>query len=125
MDNFNLSLVVLISGLLVVFLVLILLTALIWCYGKIVSSVGGKGGSKQSKKEDAPKSAAAPKASAAVKKAAPKAASGIPGEIIAVIAAAVASLEGGSKYVIRGIKRSKPSRSAWGTAGVMDNTRPF
>ena len=122
--DMNLSLVVLISGLLVVFLVLILLTALIWCYGKIVSSVSGKGGKKQSGKEEQPKQAApkaAPKASASVK----KATSGIPGEIIAVIAAAIASLEGGGKYVIRGIKRSKPSRSAWGTAGVLENTRPF
>ena len=118
--DMNLSLVVLISGLLVVFLVLILLTALIWCYGQIVSGVSGKGGKKQSGKEEQPKQAA-PKASVSVK----KAASGIPGEIIAVIAAAIASLEGSGRYVIRGIKRSKPSRSAWGTAGVLENTRPF
>lgn len=123
--DMNLSLVVLISGILVVFLVLIVLTTLIWCYGKIVSSVGGKGGKKQNKTEEPSKPVAAPKASSAVKKAAPKAFSGIPGDIIAVIAAAVASLEGGNKYVIRGVKRSKSSRSAWGNAGVLDNTRPF
>lgn len=125
MDNLGLSLVVLISGLLVVFLVLILLTALIWLYGNIVSNISGKGGTKQNKAEKKPEPVAAPKAIAPVKKASAEAKPGIPGEIIAVIAAAVASLEGGSKYVIRGVKRSKPSRSAWGTAGVMDNTRPF
>ena len=125
MDNLGLSLVVLISGLLVVFLVLILLTGLIKLYGTIVSNISGKGGTKQNKTEKKPAPAAAPKAIAPVKKASAEAKPGIPGEIIAVIAAAVASLEGGSKYVIRGVKRSKPSRSAWGTAGVMDNTRPF
>ncbi len=125
MDNLALSLVVLISGLLVVFLVLILLTGLIWLYGAVVSNISGKGGKKQDKTEKKPQPVAAPKAATSVKKAAPASKAGIPGEIIAVIAAAVASLEGGSKYVIRGVKRSKSSRSAWGTAGVMDNTRPF
>lgn len=125
MENLNLALVVLISGLLVVFLMLLLLTALIWLYGKIISSAGGKGGKKQDKPEKKPESAAAPKASSALKQATVEPKNGIPSEIIAVIAAAVASLEGGSKYTIRGIKRSKPARSAWGNAGVMDNTRPF
>ena len=125
MDNMELSLVILISGLLVVFLVLIMLTYLIQFFGVIVSRISGKSGTggKQDKAEKRPEPAA-PKA-AAVKKASVKEKSGIPGEIIAAIAAAVASLEDGGKYVIRGIKRSKPSRSTWGTAGIMENTRPF
>ena len=53
----------------------------------------------------------------------------IPGEIIAAISAAVASVCGGNA-VIRGIKRvSKPAagsrRGAWGDAGVTQNTTPF
>ena len=76
----------------------------------------------------APKAAPAP----AAKPAAPaaKADNGsIPGEIIAAISAAVASVCGGNA-VIRGIKRvSKPAagsrRGAWGEAGVREHTTPF
>lgn len=50
-------------------------------------------------------------------------------EIIAVISAAVASIyEGtGKKPVIRAIRRSsnKSERSAWATAGIIENTRAF
>ena len=53
----------------------------------------------------------------------------IPGEIIAAISAAVATVCGGNA-VIRGIKRvSKPAagsrRGAWGDAGVREHTTPF
>ena len=56
-------------------------------------------------------------------------AGGIPGEIIAAIAAAVASLEG-EGAVIRGIRRiaapaAKSRRGAWGDAGVREHTTPF
>ena len=73
-----------------------------------------------------------PEAPFAAKPAAPaaKADNGsIPGEIIAAISAAVASVCGGNA-VIRGIKRvSKPAagsrRGAWGDAGVREHTTPF
>ena len=52
---------------------------------------------------------------------------GIPGEVIAAIAAAVYCAEGVSLSAVRSIRRVKSgsSRSAWGMAGVLDNTRPF
>ena len=52
---------------------------------------------------------------------------GISEEVIAVISAAVATLYMGSskKPVIRAIKKSNGRRSAWGNAGVANNTRAF
>ena len=52
---------------------------------------------------------------------------GISEEVIAVISAAVATLYMGSskKPVIKAIKKSNGRRSAWGNAGVANNTRSF
>ena len=54
---------------------------------------------------------------------------GIPGEVIAAISAAVATVMG-SGAVIHGIRRvSKPAagsrRGSWGDAGVREHTTPF
>ena len=49
----------------------------------------------------------------------------IPGEIIAVIAAAVDAVYGEKPHKIRSVKRERPARSAWSRAGAMQNTRPF
>ena len=50
---------------------------------------------------------------------------GIPEEVVAVIAAAVASVYGKSgRAKIKSIKKAG-GRSAWANAGVLDNTRPF
>ena len=52
---------------------------------------------------------------------------GISEEVIAVISAAVATLYMGSskKPVLKAIKKSNGRRSAWGNAGVANNTRAF
>ena len=53
---------------------------------------------------------------------------GISNEILAVIAAAVASLsdeESGKRYVVRGVKRVSSGRPVWSAAGLLENTRPF
>ena len=74
----------------------------------------------------APKKEAAP---APVKAAAPKAPvveAGIPGEVVAAIAAAIACMDGGEHYTLRSVKRTRVSgRSAWGQAGVVAYTEPF
>lgn len=50
----------------------------------------------------------------------------IPEEVIAVIAAAVATYAApGTKTRIKSIKKANGGRSAWANAGVLDNTRPF
>lgn len=49
------------------------------------------------------------------------------GELVAVISAAVAAMYAGStkKPVIKAIKKSSGRRSAWANAGISDNTRVF
>ena len=80
----------------------------------------------------APAAPAAAPAAPAAKPAAPAAKAdngGIPGEVIAAISAAVATVMG-SGAVIHGIRRvSKPAagsrRGSWGDAGVREHTTPF
>ena len=123
---------VVITSVALVFGMLVALCLIITLEGKIFDAISVK-----KNPPKAPKAASASKAAApAPKPAAPKAeapiqaaAGGIPGEIIAAIAAAVASLEG-EGAVIRGIRRiaapaAKSRRGAWGDAGVREHTTPF
>ena len=123
---------VVITSVALVFGMLVALCLIITLEGKIFDAISAK-----KNPPKAPKAASASKAAApAPKPAAPKAeapvqsaAGGIPGEIIAAIAAAVASLEG-EGAVIRGIRRiaapaAKSRRGAWGDAGVREHTTPF
>ena len=121
---------VVLTSITLVFAMLVALCLIITLEGKIFDNINNK----KNDKPAAPKAPAAPAATAApaAKPAAPaaKADNGsIPGEIIAAISAAVASVCGGNA-VIRGIKRvSKPAagsrRGAWGDAGVREHTTPF
>lgn len=121
--------VVVATGLILVFGVLILLYLLITLEGIIFTAIDQK---KKGVKAKAPAKTAEPaqaKAAAPVKAAAPKAPvveAGISGEIVAAIAAAVACMENGGRYVVRSVKRAKKSgRNAWGQAGVNSYTEPF
>ena len=99
--------VVVATGLILVFGVLVLLYLLITLEGIIFTSVDRK-------KKGAP----APKA--------PVVEAGIPGEVVAAIAAAIACMDGGEHYTLRSVKRTRVSgRSAWGQAGVVAYTEPF
>lgn len=121
---------VVLTSITLVFAMLVALCLIITLEGKIFDNINNK----KNGKPAAPKAPASPaaKAAPAAKPAAPaaKADNGsIPGEIIAAISAAVASVCGGNA-VIRGIKRvSKPAagsrRGAWGDAGVREHTTPF
>ena len=120
---------VVITSVSLVFGMLVALCLIITLEGKIFDAMNAKKNPpKAPKAASAPKAAApAPKAEAPVQAAAP--AGGIPGEIIAAIAAAVASLEG-EGAVIRGIRRiaapaAKSRRGAWDDAGVREHTTPF
>ena len=113
---------VVLTSITLVFAMLVALCLIITLEGKIFDAINNKKNSKPPAAKAAP--AAKPAAPAA------KADNGsIPGEIIAAISAAVASVCGGNA-VIRGIKRvSKPAagsrRGAWGEAGVREHTTPF
>ena len=114
------------TGILIVFAMLVLLVIILMIFGGVMNAFNHK--------EKAPK---APKVKVEKKKiekkpapaSAPSAVVADDDEIIAVIAAAVnAMYEGsGKKPVIRAIRQSKQNsaRSAWGFAGVFENTRAF
>lgn len=134
MTEFETALIVLIAGLVIVFAVLFLLIGIIKGYGTIILSVTkSREAKRQAKKEKA--NAAA---QAAVKKetapapvqAAPAAVTepaqdGIPGDVIAAIAAAVDFMYGAGTHIVTGVKRVAPNRSAWASAGMIESTRPF
>ena len=113
--------VVVATGLILVFGVLVLLYLLITLEGIIFTSVDRK-----KKGAPAPKKEAAP---APVKAAAPKAPVVETGQargVAAAIAAAIACMDGGEHYTLRSVKRTRVSgRSAWGQAGVVAYTEPF
>ena len=128
MENMDTALVVLVTGLVVVFAVLILLTAIIKIYGTIVSKAQNK--TAQAKPSKAAEKTAPKSPVTAAVPAAPAAAAveaGIPGEVVAAIAAAVVSVseEEHKGYAVKSIKRTAGSRPVWSMAGLMDNTRPF
>ena len=125
-NKVTLSLTILLTGLVVVFLVLIVLTEIIKLYGTLVHNATNKN-KKPKPVEKAQEPAPAPVSTPVpAAPAAPAVEDGIPGEIVAAIAAAVYCTEGASVSAIKSIRRSRSaSRSAWGMAGVMENTRPF
>ena len=120
----------LITGLIVVFLILVILVAFLWAMGKLLNlNIKRK-----------PKAAkAAPAQSAAAPAPAPAPAAAAPaeteeyydeddGEIIAVIAAAIAAYgeSEGKQYRIASVrKQDRAKRSSWSAAGISENTRPF
>lgn len=121
--------VVVATGLILVFGVLVLLYLLISLEGVVFSAIDQKKkGTPVQKSAPAPKKEPAPAPSPVVKSAAkaPAVQEGIPGEVIAAISAALVCMEGGAGYTLRSVKRVKASgRSAWGQAGINAYTEPF
>jgi len=121
----QLSLTVMLTGLVIVFVMLVILTFIIKGYGAAVSKI--------QKKFEAQKDVAAatkvPAASHSVilqKVALPVAETGIPAEVVAAISAAVYMMYGTSASTVTSIRRAvQPNRSAWSMAGLLENTRPF
>lgn len=112
--------VVTITGIVLVFLILILLMAIITLEGKIFDSMNAK---KKAAKEAAKAPAAQPAAPVqqAATAPAPQVEEGIPGDVIAAIMAAIHAM-GNGKYTLKAVRRSK---NGWGNAGVNDTTAPF
>lgn len=123
-QNTDLMWSTLVTGLIVVFLILVILVIFLWGLGKVMNL---KKKSKAKETESDPEKAAAP-----VVRAAPieedEYEEEDDGEIIAVIAAAVAAYgeAEGKQYKIASVrKREKALRSNWSAAGISENTRPF
>ena len=109
---------VVITGIVVVFIGLVLLILLVSIYGKIFDVINGRAARKAEEAE---------KAAEAAKAVAPVVEDGIEEETVAVIMAAISAMssEEGKKLVLKSVKTAKPQRPAWSTAGIIDNTRPF
>ena len=119
--------VVTITGIVLVFAILVLLMAIIALEGKIFDGMNAKKAA--AKAAAAPKAAAKPAAPAAKPAAAhapaaapaPSVEAGIPGDVVAAIMAAVYAL-GNGKYTLKAVRRGA---NGWGKAGVNDTTAPF
>lgn len=121
---------VVLTSITLVFAMLIALCLIITLEGKLFDLKNNKPAKPKPQAPAAPAAKAAPAPTA--KPAAPAAKAdngGIPGEVIAAISAAVATVMGFGA-VIHGIRRvSKPAagsrRGSWGDAGVREHTTPF
>ena len=121
---------VVITGLVVVFLALVLLIIFVQIFGKIFSGIA-----KKEKKVSNPDIIIpVPQTSApenVTRAASEPDLSGDDDEVIAVISAAVAMMAArdGKKYAVRSINRTENRRrssgSVWGAAGQRENTLPF
>ena len=120
------DLVVTLTGVLLVFFILVILMVIITVEGKIFDYLNNR---KKQERETGLQTVAAQKQQPAAKPAAPAAPApvveqGIPGEIVAVIAAAIAAM-GDGKYVLRAVHRADRKNGAWSRAGIDDVTSPF
>ncbi len=105
-------------GFCVVFAALLLLTIVFWAFGAISRSK--QANSSTTTPKIVPQPACAPKSAPVVE-------DGIPEEVVAVIAAAVAAMsDGNTQYTVRRIRSARTNaRPVWAAAGISENTQPF
>ena len=132
-EKIQLSLTVLITGLVVVFVMLVFLTWIIKGYGNAVHSIQSRLNEKHDRgqavpdglPESVPAAEEAPEAAIAAADAG-EPEEGISGEVLAAISAAVSCMF--PQGSVTSVRRSAPAgrgRSPWGMAGLLENTRPF
>lgn len=116
----NMSVIILITGFVVVFAVLVLLIGIIWAYSKIVSSVQ-KGAEKRKAKKAPVEETESVEETAPVVDNTADVSDDM--QTIAVIAAAVEAYYGDKKVRVVGIRPSAGGnvRSQWATAGLVEN----
>ena len=114
---------VVITGMVVVFIGLILLVLLVMLYGKIFDAVNRT--KEEKKNAEAVKVETKPAENVPVVP--PAIEEGIEEEVVAVIAAAVEAMsaQSGKKLKLKSVKTVKPQRNPWAAAGIAENTRPF
>ena len=104
-------------GIVGVFAVLLILTFIFWLFGKIAGS-GAKTSAPAEKKPVVIQNSVP----------APVVEDGVPEEVVAVIAAAIAAMsDGTTRYAVRRIStaRTQGTRPVWAAAGILQNTQPF
>jgi|GEM_PF-1148728 Na+-transporting methylmalonyl-CoA/oxaloacetate decarboxylase gamma subunit len=130
-QKMQISLIVLFTGLVVVFLMLIALTLIIKGYGSAVHSISKRYSERHTGRPsgDAPSGEAeATEVETRQDTELPAVSMGdIPAETIAAISAAVyCTMPGGRITSLkRAVRKENPSGTAWGMAGRLWNTRPF
>ncbi|MDO4731020.1 MAG: OadG family protein [Clostridia bacterium] len=119
------AIVVLITGLIVVFSMLVILSGVIKLYSTLVVVFSKKKASPKKQKKTTPVKAE-PIAEEVKKEPVQNIDAGIPNEVIAAISAAVYYLEGSNAKVCA-VKKAEalPQRSAWGYINQYELTRPF
>lgn len=118
---------VVITGVVVVFIGLVLLILFVYLYGKIFEAINNKKSEKSKKELENKIPAPQKQQTTPMNTTAPVVEDGIDEEIVAVISAAIAAMSGksGKKMTLKSVKYAKPSRPAWANAGIIENTRPF
>ena len=106
--NLGSDVVITITGIVLVFAILVLLMLIIMLEGKIFDGMAAK--KKAAKEPAAPKAAPAPVVE-----------EGIPGDVVAAIMAAIHAM-GNGKYTLKAVRRAA---NGWSKAGVNDTTAPF
>ena len=129
MNGMNLALTILLTGLVVVFVVLIILTLVIKLYGSSIYNLQNKTKGKNTSKSEISTQVKNPEV-ITMKSQSNSIISDeeISGEILAIISAAVFTiytLVPEKTYQIKNIKRSSGVRPVWGIAGVIENTQRF
>lgn len=111
------------TGLVVVFLTLLLLTFVISIFGKVVGGLSQKPKTKAPAPAPSPAPASVP--TVELEPMAEEASYEDDDELIAVISAAVYAYgeASGKKYAVRAVRPS--GRNNWSAAGLAENTRPF
>ena len=116
------------TSIVLVFSLLVVLCLIIMLLGKFFDWVQKKANAAALDELNAPAPPASPAPAAPpAAKPAPAVEAGIPGEVVAAIAAAVCCLEDGAaiQSVRRMPRASALRRDAWGQAALAQNTRPF
>lgn len=119
---------VVITGVVVVFIGLILLIFFVFLYGRIFEAINNKK-SEKSKKilENKVSVASNQNNNNNQSEPIPIIENGIDEEVIAVITAAIMAMsaKSGKKLALKSVKHAKPIRPVWANAGIAENTRPF
>lgn len=121
---------VVVTGIVVVFIALIILIIAVSLFGKIFTKIDDAKKNKSNTNTEVKTQTPVAKAPVVqAVSAAEETVDGIPGSVVAAITAAIACVlasEGDAKpFVVKSIKRVKESRNVWNMAGILENTKPF
>ncbi len=118
---------VVITGVVVVFIGLILLIFFVFLYGRIFEVINNKKSEKSKKILENKVSVASNQNNKNQSEPIPIIENGIDEEVVAVITAAIMAMsaKSGKKLALKSVKHAKPSRPVWANAGIAENTRPF